>query len=95
MQVNKDPILRTYSIVGLDSDQLAYITALVGLSNSQANAEGVSSSNPLMPTAGKLFSPLWVACQNHALHAAVEAATHAQDMWKLKQKRPHTKGRAA
>jgi hypothetical protein len=45
MEIKKDPVLGTFTITGLDPDQLAYITGLVGLSSANVDNRGWSAAS--------------------------------------------------
>lgn len=85
----------TYTIAGLDSDQYAYITALVGLSNSRVNTEGVEKGLPMMPSTGALYSPLKLQAQKHSLMGKVGLASTAQWSWLRREARTEHRERAS
>lgn len=88
VEVVKDPISETFTIRGLDSDQLAYIVGIVSNSSAVADARGEVGGKPLMPTASQLYPALINAAENHGLHRAVEAVERSQWQWTRRQVRP-------
>jgi hypothetical protein len=81
INVKKDPVLGTFSIQGLDSDQLAYLTGVVGMSHSRLNADGVVVQDPMMPTAEKIYPALSASIGLYGLKQAADAVERSQWRW--------------
>jgi hypothetical protein len=94
IEIKKDAVLGTFTITGLDPDQLAYIVGLVGNSSAQVDAKGEVGGKPMMPTAGLLY-PALSRAGRYGLDAGVDAVDHAQWLWMRRQARTERRERVA